>query len=140
MWSCPPSKRVIHQQLLDQGPGCPKTFLGSYSPRYKTKDQPCPRHGYPGTCPGALDISRDFNYLVPDQEPQLSTRGPYKGLLLLGPRPRILVIYWGPLQGFLLLGPRPRTLVIYWRPLQVSFAIALTVWSQTKNPRSALGS
>jgi hypothetical protein len=42
---------------------------------------PCPRHGYPGPCPGALDISRGFNCLVPDQEPQSYTGGPNKGLL-----------------------------------------------------------
>jgi hypothetical protein len=77
---------------------------------------PCPRHGYPGPCPGALDISMGFNCLVPDQEPQSSTGGPNKGLLQLGPRPRTPVMYWGPSQGSLLLGPRPRTPVIYWGP------------------------
>jgi hypothetical protein len=29
---------------------------------------PCPRHGYPGPSPGALDISRVFKCLVPDQD------------------------------------------------------------------------
>jgi hypothetical protein len=40
-----------------------------------------PQAWVPWTLPGALDISRGFNCLVPDQEPQSYTGGPYKGLL-----------------------------------------------------------
>jgi hypothetical protein len=175
MWSCPPSKRVTYQQLPDQGPSCPRHIWGLIHQGTKPRINPCLRHGYPRTCPGALDISRDFTAwsqtknpshilgalsrvftawsqtknpsyllgalsrvftawsqtknpghlpgaltrvfccLVPDQEPQSSTRGPHKGLLLLGPRPRTPVIHWGPSQE--------------------SFAMALTAWSQTKNPK-----
>jgi hypothetical protein len=115
MWSCPPTKRVIHQHTPNQELGCPRTFLGLIHQGTRPRINPCPRHGYPGTFPGALDISRDFNCLVPDQKPQSYTGGPLRGLLLLGPRPRTPVIYWGPLQG--------------------SFA----AWSQTKNPSHLLG-
>jgi hypothetical protein len=66
-------------KIPDRGSSCPRTFLGSYPPRSKTKDQPMPQAWVPWTFPGALDISRGFN--------------------LLGPRPRTPVIYWGPLQG-----------------------------------------
>jgi hypothetical protein len=72
---------------------------------------PCFRHGYPGTYPGALDTSRDL-YQPPrntskDQSklkariPCNISRGPRKhlGSLLLGPRPRTPVIYWGSTQG-----------------------------------------
>jgi hypothetical protein len=110
-----------------------KRGRGSHTNNYLIKDQvapehiwglihqgtrprinPCLRHGYPGTHPGALDISRDLNCLVPDQEPQSSI--------------------WGPSQGSLLLGPRPRTPIIYWGPVEGLFA-----WSQTKNPNYLLG-
>jgi hypothetical protein len=37
------------------------------------------------------------------------------------------------------LGPCPRTPAIHWGPSLGSFAMALTAWSQTKNPRSVLG-
>ena len=114
----------------------PEHFWGLIHQGTRLRINPCPKHGYPGPCPGALDISRGFNCLVPDQElqsytgaplrglyclvpdqePQSSTGGPYKGLLLLGPKPRTPVIYWGPSQGSLLLGSRPRTPVIYWGP------------------------
>jgi hypothetical protein len=97
----------------------PEHIWGLIHQGTRPRINPCFRHGYPGIHPGALDISRDLNCLVPDQEPQSSIGGPLKGLLLLGPRPRTPVIYWGPFQG--------------------SFAIALTAWSQTKNPRSVLG-
>jgi hypothetical protein len=125
-------------------PSCGHACLqrGTYTDKHQIKDQvapeylwglihqgtrprinPCPRHGYPGPCPGALDISRGFNCLVPDQEPQSSTGSPYKGLLQLGPRPRTPVMYWGPSQGSLLLGPRPRTPVMYWGPSQGSLLL-----------------
>jgi hypothetical protein len=159
MWSCPPSGGSHTNNYLIKDQVASEHIWGLIHQGTRPRINPCLRHGYPGTRPGALDISRDltawsqtknpshilgalsrvftawsqtknpsyllgaltrvFCCLVPDQEPQLSTGGPYKGLLLLGPRPRTPVIYWGPLQG--------------------SFAMALTVWSQTKNPRSALG-
>jgi hypothetical protein len=97
-------------KIPDRGSSCPRTFLGSYPPRSKTKDQPMPQAWVPWTFPGALDISRGFNCLVQDQEPQSYTGGPYKGLLLLGPRPRTPVIYstGGPLRGLIHQGTRPR--------------------------------
>jgi hypothetical protein len=103
------NKRLIKDQVA------PEYLWGLIHQGTRPRINPCPRHGYPGTFPGALDISRDFNYLVPDQEPQSSTGGPYKGLLLLGPRPRTPVIYWGPLQGY------------------------FVAWSHTKNPSHLLG-
>jgi hypothetical protein len=125
-----PTRYLIKDQVA------PEHFWGLIHQGARPRINPCPRHGYPGPCPGALDISRGFNCLVPDQEPQSCTGGPLrglyclvpdqepqsytggpnKGLLLLGPRPRTPVIYWGPSQGSLLLGPRPRTPVIYWGP------------------------
>jgi hypothetical protein len=135
------NKHLIKDQVA------PEHFWGLIHQGTRPRINPCPRHGYPGTYPGALDISRDFNCLVPDQEPQSSTGGPHKGLYCLVPdqEPQGALIYWGgpclvPDQEpqssrvFLLLGPRPRTPVIYWGPLQGSFAMALTVWSQTKSP------
>jgi hypothetical protein len=43
---------------------------------------PCPRHEHPGPSPGALDISRVFIILVPDQEPNapgMGTLDPIQG-------------------------------------------------------------
>jgi hypothetical protein len=146
---------------------------GSYTNNYLIKDQvapehiwglihqgtkprinPCLRHGYPGTRPGALDISRDLTAWSQTKNPShilgalsrvftawSQTKNPshllgaHTRVFLLGPRPRTPVIYWGPSQGSFVLGPRPRTPVIYWGPSQGSFAMALTAWSQTKNPR-----
>jgi hypothetical protein len=140
VWSCPPSKRVIHtNKHLIKDQVAPEHLWGLIHQGTRPRINPCPRHGYPGTCPGALDISRDFNCLVPDQEPQSYIGGPHKGLHCLVPDQEPQSSTGGPYKGLLLLGPRPRTPVIYWEPLQRSFAMALTVWSQTKNPRSALG-
>ena len=69
---------------------------------------PCPRHGYPGPCPGALDISRGFNCLVLDQEPQSSTGGPLKGLYCLVPDQEPQSSTGGPLRGLIHQGTRPR--------------------------------
>jgi hypothetical protein len=112
----------------------PEHFWGLIHQGTRPRINPCPRHGYPGTCPGALDISRDFNCLVPDQEPQSYTGGPLKGLYCLVPDQEPQLSTGGPYKGLLLLGPRPRTPVIYWGPFQGSFA-----WSQTKNPSYLLG-
>jgi hypothetical protein len=56
----------------------------------KPRINPCLRHRYPGSNPGALDISRGLNCLVPDPKPQSYTRGPLKGLycLVLDQRPQ----------------------------------------------------
>jgi hypothetical protein len=138
-------------------PSCGHACLqkGTYTDKHQIKDQvapeylwglihqgtrprinPCPRHGYPGPCPGALDISRGFNCLVPDQEPQSCTGGPLRGLYCLVPDQEPQSCTGGPLRGLyclvpdqepqsytggpnkglLLLGPRPRTPVIYWGP------------------------
>jgi hypothetical protein len=100
-------------KVHDQGSSCPRTFLGSHPPRIN----PCPRHGYPGPCPGALDISRDFNCLVPDQEPQSYTGGPLRGLYCLVPDQEPQSYTGGPNKGLfpwhLLFGPRPSTLGVH---------------------------
>ena len=122
MWSCLPLKRVIHQQTPDQGPSCPKTYLGSYPPRYKTKDQPMPQTWVLwNTSRGPRHIQR-LNCLVPDQEPQSYTGGPLKGLYCLVPDQEPQLSTVGPYKGLLLLGPRQRTPVIYWGPFQGSSA------------------
>jgi hypothetical protein len=123
MWSCPPSRKTYTNKHMFKDQVAPGYLWGLIHQGTRPRINPCPRHGYPGIFPGALDISRDFNCLVPDQEPQSYTGGPNKGLLLLGPRPRTLVMYWGPSQGSLLLGPRPRTPVMYWGPSQGSLLL-----------------
>jgi hypothetical protein len=70
-----PTKYLIKDQVA------PEHLWGLIHQGTRPRINPCPRHGYPGPCPGALDISRGFNCLVPDQEPS--------------------VIYWGPSQGSL---------------------------------------
>ena len=62
-----PSKYLIEDQVA------PKHFLGSYPPRSKTKDQPMPYAWVPWTFPRPLGLSRGFNCLVLDQEPQSYT-------------------------------------------------------------------
>jgi hypothetical protein len=92
---------------------------------------PCFRHGFLGTHPGALDTSRDLHQPprnTSKDQSKLMARIPWN--IFRGPRIHL---------GSLLLGPRPRTPVIYWGPSQGSFAMALIAWSQTKNPRSVLG-
>ena len=58
----------------------PEHIWGLIHQGTRPRINPCFRHGYPGTHPGALDISRDLDCLFPDQEPQSSTGGPHKGL------------------------------------------------------------
>jgi hypothetical protein len=72
-----PTKYLIKDQVA------PEHFWGLIHQGTRPRINPCPRHRYPGPCPGALDISRDFNCLVPDQEPQSYTGGPLKGLYYL---------------------------------------------------------
>jgi hypothetical protein len=107
-------------------PSCGHACLqrGTYTDKHQIKDQvapeylwglihqgtrprinPCPRHGYPGPCPGALDISRDFNCLVPDQEPQSCTGGPLRGLYCLVPDQEPQSCTGGPLRGLYCLVP-----------------------------------
>jgi hypothetical protein len=76
-------------------------FWGLIHQGTRPRINPCPIHGYPGTCSGALDISRDFNCLVPDQEPQLSTGGPLKGLHCLVPDQEPQSSTGGPHKGLL---------------------------------------
>jgi hypothetical protein len=57
-------------------------FWGLIHQGLRPRINPCHRHGYPGLCPGALGLSRGFNCLVLDQEPQSSTGGPLRGLLV----------------------------------------------------------
>ena len=57
----------------------PEYFWGLIHQGTRPRINPRPRHGYPGTYLGALDISRDLYCLVPDQEPHSSTGGPQKG-------------------------------------------------------------
>jgi hypothetical protein len=87
-----PTRYLIKDQVA------PEHFWGLIHQGPRPRINPCPRHGYPGPCPGALDISRGFNCLVPDQEPQSCTGGPLRGLYCLvpdqelihqGTRPRI---------------------------------------------------
>jgi hypothetical protein len=110
------NKHVIKDQVA------PEHLWGLIHQGTRPRINPCPRHGYPRTYPGALDISRDFNCLVPDQEPQSSIRGPHKGLHCLVPDQEPQSSTGGPYKGLLLLDPKPRTPVIYWGPLQGSFA------------------
>jgi hypothetical protein len=58
----------------------PEQIWGLNHQGTRPRINPCFRHGYPRTHLGALDISRDLDCLVPDQEPQSSTGGPHKGL------------------------------------------------------------
>jgi hypothetical protein len=74
-----PTKYLIKDQVA------PEHFWGLIHQGTRPRINPCPRHGYPGPCPGTLNISRGFNCLVPDQEPQSYTGGPLRGPLLLGP-------------------------------------------------------
>jgi hypothetical protein len=101
MWLCPSSRKVMHQQSLIEDQVAPKLFLGSYPPRSKTKDQPMPQAWVPWTFPGALGLSRGFNCLVLDQEPQSYTGGPFKGLycLVLDQEPQSYT--GGPNKGLL---------------------------------------
>jgi hypothetical protein len=86
-------------QIKDQV--APEHFWGLIHQGTRPRINPCPRHGYPGTCPGALDISRDFNCLVPDQEPQSYTGGPLKGLYCLVPDQEPQLSTGGPNKGLL---------------------------------------
>jgi hypothetical protein len=83
----------------------PEHIWGLIHQGTRPRINPCLRHGYPGTRPGALDISRDFNCLVPDQEPQSSTGGPYKGLYCLVPDQEPQLSTGGPLKGLYCLVP-----------------------------------
>jgi hypothetical protein len=74
-----PTRYLIEDQVA------PEHFWGLIHQGARPRINPCPRHGYPGPCPGALDISRGFNCLVPDQEPQSYTGGPLRGLYCLVP-------------------------------------------------------
>jgi hypothetical protein len=58
-----PTKYLIKDQVA------PEHFWGLIHQGARSRINPCPRDGYPGPCPRALDISMGFNYLVPDQEP-----------------------------------------------------------------------
>jgi hypothetical protein len=72
-----PTRYLIKDQVA------PEHFWGLIHQGTRPRINPCPRHGYPGIFPGALDISRDFNCLVPDQEPQSDIGGPLRGLYCL---------------------------------------------------------
>jgi ribonuclease HI len=70
----------------------PEHIWGLIHQGTRPRINPCFRHGYPRTHPGALDISRDLNCLVPDQEP----RGGKTGGVLYDPRgTEIISYYWG---------------------------------------------
>ena len=103
-----------------------RTHLGSYPPRYKTKDQP--KHLSKDSLEhiqGPQNTSRDLHH----QPPRNTSKDQSKHQTR---------IPWNTSRD-LLLGPRPRTLVIHWGPSLGSFSMAQTTWSQTKNPRSVLG-
>jgi hypothetical protein len=80
-------------------------FWGLIHQGLKPRINPCHRNGYLGLCPRALGLSRGFNCLVLDQEPQSSTGGPLRGLIHQGTRPRI-----NPCHGHGYLGLCPRAL------------------------------
>ena len=73
MWSCLLSRRTHTNKHLIKNQVAPKHLWGLIHQGTRPRINPCSRHGYLGTFPGALDISRDFNCLVPDQEPQSYT-------------------------------------------------------------------
>jgi hypothetical protein len=90
-----PTKYLIKDQVA------PEHFWGLIHQGTRPRINPCPRHGYPGPCPGALDISRGFNCLVPDQEPQSYTGGPLRGLYCLVPDQEPQSYTGGPNKGLL---------------------------------------
>ena len=89
-----PTKYLIKDQVA------PKHFWGLIHQGTRPRISPCPRYRYPGPCPGDLDISRDFNCLVLDQEPHSYTGGPLRGLycLVLDQEPQSYT--GGPKKGF----------------------------------------
>jgi hypothetical protein len=93
------NKHLIKDQVA------PELFWGLIHQGTRPRINPCPKHGYPGTFPGALDISRDFNCLVPDQEPQSYTGGPLRGLYCLVPDQEPQSYTRGPLRGLYCLVP-----------------------------------
>ena len=104
-----PTKYLIKDQVA------PEHFWGLIHQGTRPSINPCPKHGYPGLCPRALDISRDFNCLVLDQEPQSCTGGLLKGLYCLVPDQEPQSSTGGPYKG-------------------------LSAWSRTKIPSHLLGS
>jgi hypothetical protein len=116
MWSCPSSKSLLGpvdhpgreeedhtptKNYLIKDQVAPEHIWGLIHQGTRPRINPCFRHGYPGTHPGALDISRDLNCLVPDQEPQSSTGGPLKGLYCLVPDQEPQLSTGGPYKGLL---------------------------------------
>jgi hypothetical protein len=105
-----PTRYLIKDQVA------PEHLWGLIHQGPRPRIKPCPRHGYRGPCPGALDISRGFNCLVPDQEPQSCTRGPLRDLYCFVPDQEL--IHQGtspsinpcPRHGY--AGPCPRALDI----------------------------
>jgi hypothetical protein len=83
----------------------PEQFWGLIHQGTRPRINPCPRHGYPGASPGALVISRDFNCLVLDQEPQSYTGGLLRGLYCLVPDQEPQSYTRGPLRGLYCLVP-----------------------------------
>jgi hypothetical protein len=96
-----PSKYLIEDQVA------PELFLGSYPPRSETKDQPMSYAWVPWTFPGALGLSRDFNCLVLDQEPQSYTGGPLRDLYCLVVHQEPQSYTGGPHKGLFHHGTRP---------------------------------
>jgi hypothetical protein len=88
-----PTRYLIKDQVA------PEYLWGLIHQGARPRINPCPRHGYPGPCPGALDISRGFNYLVPDQEPQSYTGGPLTSLYCLVPDQEPQSYTGGPNKG-----------------------------------------
>jgi hypothetical protein len=72
-----PTKYLIEDQVA------PEYFWGLIHQGARPRINPCPRHGYPGPCPAALDIFRGFDCLVPNQEtlaPGMGTLDHVQGL------------------------------------------------------------
>jgi hypothetical protein len=136
-------------------PSCGHACLqrGTYTDKHQIKDQvapeylwglihqgtrprinPCPRHGYPGPCPGVLAISRDFNCLVPDQEPQSCTGGPLRVFTVWSQTKNPSHVL-GALSGVFTTWSQTKN------PSHVLGALSgvFTAWSQTRNPSHVLG-
>jgi hypothetical protein len=92
----------------------PEHIWGLIHQGTKPRINPCLRHGYPGTRPGALDISRDLTAWSQTKNPSH----------ILGALSRVFTAWSQTKNPSYLLGALSRV---------------FTAWSQTKNPSHLLG-
>ena len=124
-----------------QGPWLLTQGLQLLGPRPRLS---CPRHGYPGCNPGALEISRVFKCLVPDQDSHapgmvtlVAIQGPWlltQGLQLLGYEPSLPCTrhgYPGYKPGALVTNLGSSTA---WLRTKTSMHQAWVPWLQTRGP------